>query len=353
MARSAVAIVFAAIGVASCATATDTSGLGVVPTSVSIDPGTFLHGVACANVPGAMQSYVATLTDVTDPARPFVVPSSPPVSCAEVMTFREPAVVAGHVYTADIDGYEQNASALAPIGGVFSGTRHMVLVKGGAQVEPRWTGACGTAPASAVVAAANQEHFFEQCTDLDDSGTSPPPEIIVDPSATTRPGGFACTTTDPNGTIASFDVLTDLTPKSAHVACGGSPLVYEAVLPGTYTFTIEARDATGGLVAASHCYAVTSVGLPVYAACDPLTDQGSLLIDPAVLPGLAAHGDATCTAKVSGVKANPSFACKDGVTIAQLDPGLYTVDISPSDAPTTHIKCTATVEDAERATCVP
>lgn len=84
-------------------------------TAMSVDPDSFLGSVACSGQPGAMQSYVATLTDVTDPENHFVLPSSPPTSCAQSVYFQY--VTIGHVYTADVDGYPLPAQQLVPLCG--------------------------------------------------------------------------------------------------------------------------------------------------------------------------------------------------------------------------------------------
>jgi len=99
------------------ATTTTTSGQPII----EIDPASFLGGVVCADLPGAMRSYVVTFNDLGPPPEvdggpsapgfPIALPSSEPTPCSQRVAFANG--VAGHRYTAEIDGYEQDASALA------------------------------------------------------------------------------------------------------------------------------------------------------------------------------------------------------------------------------------------------
>ncbi len=78
-------------------------------TSISVDPGAFLGAVECSNLTGAMQSYVATVTDVTGH---FVLASSPPTPCSQSAYFED--VIVGDIFTAVVDGYEESADQLVP-----------------------------------------------------------------------------------------------------------------------------------------------------------------------------------------------------------------------------------------------
>ena len=77
-------------------------------------------------------------------------------------------VVAGHEYTARIDGYEQFAEELTPVGDETSGSPHMLL--DGAPVAPRWTWACpgpdATDAADKLVAATGVNVVVQGCAPL-------------------------------------------------------------------------------------------------------------------------------------------------------------------------------------------
>jgi hypothetical protein len=113
--------------VAACTTdnAITQSGTIIGPgtTSVSVDPDNFLgaaidadagarspvHPIKCSNKPGTMQSYVATVSDVTNP---FLLPSSPPTICSQSVYFEY--VITGDAFIGEVDGYEQAPADLAP-----------------------------------------------------------------------------------------------------------------------------------------------------------------------------------------------------------------------------------------------
>jgi hypothetical protein len=128
--RSGEIVSFALLAcVAGCTPVTDTtSTTSSVDTqgqpTVEIDPSEFLGDVLCADLSGAMKSYVATFTDWgpapsaaahtadTMPGYPVVLPSSPPAPCSQRVAFTNG--VSGHRYTVDIDGYEQAPSEMVP-----------------------------------------------------------------------------------------------------------------------------------------------------------------------------------------------------------------------------------------------
>jgi hypothetical protein len=82
-------------------------------TSVSVDPSEFLGAIPCSSQPGSMQSFVATVTDVTGS---FVLPSSPPTACSQSAFFEY--IVIGDAFTAQVDGYEQPPDQLVPACGL-------------------------------------------------------------------------------------------------------------------------------------------------------------------------------------------------------------------------------------------
>jgi hypothetical protein len=103
-------------------TTTDTTNASGQPV-LEIDPATFLGDVLCADLPGAMQSYVATFIDLgpepddagiaSMPGYPITLSSSPATSCSQRVAFSQG--VSGHRYVVEIDGYEQPPAALAAV----------------------------------------------------------------------------------------------------------------------------------------------------------------------------------------------------------------------------------------------
>jgi hypothetical protein len=98
------------------------TAIGPGTTSVSVDPASFLGtladsgvGIACSDQPGGLRSFVATVTDVTNPENLFVLPSSPPTSCGQSAYFQY--VTPGHAYVAAIDAYEETPDQLVPVCG--------------------------------------------------------------------------------------------------------------------------------------------------------------------------------------------------------------------------------------------
>jgi hypothetical protein len=130
---------------AACSSTTTATTI-VRPTLIAVAPADFLGSVPCSDEPGGMQSYVATLYDITPTAEAgpgnLELPSSPPTPCSLTVTFSW--LYLGHQYAAQIDGYDR--SDLHPIagadGGAADGARTMVDPNG-AIVPPHWTTNCG------------------------------------------------------------------------------------------------------------------------------------------------------------------------------------------------------------------
>jgi hypothetical protein len=275
---------------ASCAATTDTTTItAVVPTSLTIDPATFLGGVTCSNQAGALKSYVATLSETTANKPRIVLASSPPTPCSQPVAFRY--VLEGHQYTVAVDGYDVPASALVPCGGRQSGSRFMldaattpagacaaILTAGAVPVIPRWQTSCGDVSSSPITdgdVVATCEHPF------DDVPGNAPTAIVVDPRGAL--GMLACVPEGDagptNGTITDFDILPDdasFTPVK-NVPCESAEAVRtyaKNLVPGaTYTFQIAARNATdpGSPKYAATCSAVARAGFTIPALCGPLT----------------------------------------------------------------------------------
>lgn len=278
---------------ASCAAATDTAATtSVVPTSLTVDPATFLGDVICSKQPGALQSYVATLTEITKAGKRIEFASSSPTPCSQAVQFRY--VLEGHQYTIAVHGYDHLASELVPCGGKESGSPIMLLIPpapappptgacaaqltaGAVPVSPRWQTACGDVSNSPITddnVVARCNHPFE---DVPGDGTT---AIVVDPRASL--GQLACTSgngqSQPPGAIVEFDITPDANLTFHTVACDATaPTTYSKdLVPGaTYTFQIGAYDIVkvpGTLPKyTAACSAVVRQGLTVPAVCGPFT----------------------------------------------------------------------------------
>jgi hypothetical protein len=248
---------------------------------VTLSPQVFLGQIPCSGEAGALQSYVATLTDITpNLATPsFVLPSSRPVPCSNNVVFRY--IVGGHVYQAAIDGYDVAAADLVPLG---PGARTMLRRNGTTAVEPRWKASCGDSSGeggSGLTASPDRDIPFaaEDCTPFSgkpDGITA----IQVDPRASLGP--LACVNDQGSGEIDRFDITPGASPApsapalppylNVDCASGENGLVkyQQGILPdATYTFALVAYRAGGEKLEAS-CVARTREGLTVTAVCDPL-----------------------------------------------------------------------------------
>jgi hypothetical protein len=175
MARHALSLLLLSIGLTACSTSSVT-GTGSAPvTALVVDPVEFLGGVACVDAPGAMRLYVATVVDVSPPARAGALriasqalPSSPPVPCHQQVEFTR--IVPGREYVADIEGYDRTDIKPDVIGS------KIMVDAAGTYVSPRWRTSCG------------RTHVAEPPSDsgATDAG------VVVDaaPSARPQDGGF-------------------------------------------------------------------------------------------------------------------------------------------------------------------
>ena len=340
---SLVMFVLPALG---CATTTDTSGLtgasATATTSIFVDPSFFMGDLPCAAVPGAMQSYVAHIYDVTG-QQPVALPASPPLSCSAAVTFRQ--VVVGRNYRIKIDGYDLPPSALVPLGGTTSGSRTMLLESNpdAGPVTPRWTTHCDDVAAvkDLRVSAANCEPFPSAPTTTG---------IIVDPRAGLKSASsaLACKKTfvDPMGNATEVGDVSELNvrpdnpslPPYLDLVClddGPAPPAYtQGITSGqTYTFRIEATATVGGpVVWGSSCFATAKEGLVVEATCDPLRADGAMEI---VIDGLL--GADTCSVG-NVVRYDVAYAgppkesvmgvpCAKSVRFSPLEPGSRAVSV--------------------------
>ncbi|MRG90768.1 hypothetical protein [Polyangium spumosum] len=330
-----VPLVALALASAACDETSDTDidldAVTALPTSILVDPSQFLGDVPCTAATGAMQSYVATVLDVTDPAAPFPLPSSPPVTCTASVTFRQ--ILVDHVYRVQIDGYDLPAADLTPVGGTSSGSRSMVRrdAPAAGTVVPAWSTFCED-----LTAQENVRSTPTECEELAPLQTET--GVRVDPRATLAgtssiPGlELTCTqiSIDPQGNpvitgdVASFDVRPDdpALPPFVNLACGSpAPAPYtQNITPGkAYSFRVEARAEAGGPVTwGASCTALAVKGLVVSALCDPLSADGAL--DLSLADVLAAAGTSCAKENVATYDAElgaPGALLAEGVGCAQ------------------------------------
>lgn len=297
------------------------------PTEIAIDPSDFLGGVPCGSSDNAMKSYVVTLRayDNEDDVTPFVLGSSFPTSCAYVAAFRD-VIVAGKLYTAEVDGYDVLASTLTPFGDESSGARQM-RDELGEIVLPRWTTQCGAGPSEAATAATNQTRYIGNCNPLSDA--SPTPTQISIPAS-------AVLGDDPCGVAATFDIEGEqgaLGDASA-VPCDGAPLLYEVNDSTEYRFYATAETSAGH--AGSECFAFGSAGETVNVLCQPLSTTGQIELS---LAGLSSDDTAVCPAGAfydvlyggGSLNAVP-LSCAGHTTIGPFLPDVYVFSTAVYDA---------------------
>ncbi len=131
------------------------------PRLIAVSPDDFLGNLGCGEDKGQVQSYVATLFDVTPlasgavPDPGYQLASSPPTSCLLPATFS--FVVAGRSYLAQVDGYDRPSAGQTSNGGksreavvepAAPGARLQQDSVSGQRVSPRWVATCGAYPES-------------------------------------------------------------------------------------------------------------------------------------------------------------------------------------------------------------
>lgn len=317
--------------------ACDTSGAdgdGRSDTLLTFAPASVQTGVVCGQLPGAWQTYVVTLTDVTDPADPFVYPSSVPVPCSMPVSFS--FVVPGHLYTAAVDAYD--TSNIEPLGGVASGSRHMIDVQSGQRVEPRWTSSCGVAEPDPTPTQSVEFRniLVTDCEPLVLVAEPLPSSISIDLTAVQA--GIGCGT-DP-GQIERMRVTpSDPAIEPQPVPCGQSATFSPVTPQQTYDFLVEAFSSGDAAARwASHCTAVARDGVTVPASCTPLTTFGSVQV--ALSPWLEGSGHqcsaedlVTYEAAVLGTTlAANEVPCESPVQFDSLQPGLVQIVLDAQNA---------------------
>ena len=273
--RRAVLLFVLALPCVACAATPESLQPNIVPTGIQVDPLQFLGTIECSREPGAMQSYVATLVDVTiSPGldTPFTLASSPPTPCSEPIDFR--FVLEGHEYIAFVDGYTAASTTLTPFGGADSGSEHMQDILSGAFIEPRWTTQCGGNPSNPAIVTVDMDVVVQNCDPMNDLGPATPTGVAVDPTATL--GSLSC---GPGAAVGSFDVTPlDMTLPAEHaIACTEPTSTLATYTTGItagveYRFVVEAHDGTdpGVIVGSAPCFVTAKPGVISIATCDPL-----------------------------------------------------------------------------------
>jgi len=313
---------------------------GIVhPTLVGVSPQDFLGDVPCADTPGAMRSYVATLIDVSgelgtdaEPVDEFRLPSAPPTSCKDAVAFN--FVASGHRYIAEIRGYERAFDDLTPLA---TGSAIMRDHDGNV-VEPRWTTSCGrvqnlrnavadAGTDSASEAGASEAGASEAGANGGvEAGTEPAPDAglgahhalsgaaVVKMQSTTAVsrslryvraceplvdhgslgdtgiavrlqsalGALACG--DGAGEVSRFRAVLTATGASAEAPCAES-VVFAGLGPGIFhELFVDAfeKDQTAARWG-TRCWRETQPGVTLEAICDPLSELGAVAVDVARL----------------------------------------------------------------------
>ena len=237
-----------------------------VPTEVAVDPNDFLGDTSCSENPGAMRSYVMTLSafEDEDDTVPFLVGSTVPTPCSLVAGFRE-VIVLGQRHIADVDGYDVPVTQLTPFGGGSSGSRQMRSVDTGEIVTPRWSTSCGASNQGGAIAEASRRVFVRPCDPIVDDAPTPtmlsigPAQVLGDDACALAP---------------TFDLSPETTnlPESTDVACDAEPLSFE-VAPGT-SYDLYATTLIEGVAYGAICSATAVRGVTVTAKCNPLSSTG-------------------------------------------------------------------------------
>lgn len=348
-----------ALGATACTTTTDTTTVDDTDdgadVALIVRPAEFIGLTPCSAAAGALRSYVATITDVSDPALPFTLPSSLPTPCSLGVRFDN--IQAGRSYTLQIDGYEAFAGDIGPTGwsidatpqnpndakyeidyaALRSGSRHMTDVTG-APVSPRWLGACGegTGAQAPTVAADTGTTLVSGCSPLVDTAPGST-ETGLEVAPQDALGSLVCAGQAASGepSVASFDLLPQNgLPGLLGIPCLDAPFVQKytgaSLVPGTIVdFFVDAHAEPGGPVTwGATCSAVVEEGLVVRAGCSALTDRGAMRVDIAAVleqlgvecSGDIAAYDAELTAGETSL-AQMGVPCDEDTTFGPLAPG--------------------------------
>ncbi len=311
-------LAFAAVG---CESEDVFSSSLTTQTEIAVRPADFLgHGVACSARTGGMQSYVLTLhafDDVLD-ASAFQIGSTTAASCAVAIGFRN-VIIAGKLYVAEIDGYEQPAHDLLPRFGASSGAREMLDKTTGELVSPRWTTRCGHSAVDAVEAQAEAKEYVSPCDPLLDHAQAET-RIVIDP---VRVLGE-----DPCAVAPQFDMMSlqGGLGTQLQIACDAQPLALPAVANRSYR--LHATMATDQNVnLGSSCTASAVAGQHVPLTCGSLTTTGAVrfdLTDPVTGKSAACPpGSFFAVSQEGELLTEVPGSCGSQVHVGGLNPGIY------------------------------
>ncbi|MCS6900487.1 MAG: hypothetical protein RMJ98_12745 [Myxococcales bacterium] len=383
---------------ASCENPSSSSGFTPY-TAIYIEPADFRGGVLCSDTEGSMQSYVATLYDVSsnDPDNVVTVASSPPLPCSAPAIFSQ--VIPGHFYIATLDAYQEPACAfgryepagcLVPAGGWGSGVRTQLVSTGigvpptSAYASPAWMTHCGRLASTGETGKGEEEGGKagaddKGSTEETGAGGQRGPFYRYDPKGPTeavyrtsaRMGGceplpapmgparvviraealrgqFSCG--QESGKIARFEVIgSGEAPRL--VDCGAEAWFKE--LPPGQSFEIQVfafEQGSSGPRWGSRCSARTFAGQTSAARCDPLSERGSLRLLGAVL----CEDASTYRATVVGLLNSSALtACPADLVLPDLPAGLLDVTIERRDSAGTLLDgalCTGKVQPGQQTT---
>jgi len=287
---------------------------------VVVHPVEFPGNVPCVDAPGAMRSYVATLSDVT-PEDETDAPIGPPrttdgaVPCEQAVGFGE--VEVGHLYAAEILAFDR--ADLIP---GAPGSRTLLDPETLEPVPWRWRTTC-----EPVRAEYQATRWVYDCAPFTDEGQSPTEvRVALDLEGT----GFECGTGE--DAVDHFVVRTG-SETLAEAPCGEIAVLEDAT-PGEL-LVLEALALTADETAllGTTCSAHVLSGVSVMATCGALATTGALEVD--VAEALAAL-DVACpllleleVALEGGAREPLHFTgCRGSARFADLDPGPYTVRLT-------------------------
>lgn len=324
------------------------------PTLVAVAPDDFLGEIPCAPAAGGMQTYVATLSEVSgdlDGAGEFTLPSSEPLGCTRTVAFG--FVVPGLAYVADVDGYDRaDLRPLAP------GSR-VLLGPDGQPVAPRWTTSCGRGAerTEATLSLPNRTVRVTRCEPLATEGGAQTTGLVI-PLAALAPCGA-----EPR--FARFAVARR--GGAAREAACGERIEWLDVVADRPEFFDVLAFAAGAVApsAGTTCAGVPRDGALVEATCDPLASDGALSIDMGRLVAEAGQScgvggftsaSATVTTSAGRRSIGPVTAC-GRLEARELPPGVAAavVVVERGDGATATTTCDALIAPGAVATaeCAP
>lgn len=303
-----------------CGTGDGTPVSSVATTLVTVDPASFRGDVICGSQPGALRTYVATLTDVSV-SPPFRLPSSAPTPCELAVSFAY--VVPGHSYVASIEGYD--TEAVTPRGGNTSGSPVMVDPSTGERVAPVWSAQCGDADDAVTIARSFRNVVVQGCLPLQRLTAADESWVSIDTAALLGP--LRCGTNE--GEVERLRIgSTDASFDTVEVACGETSILPS---PPDRLLRLDVAAFESGATEprwTSRCDAQSQAGTTLPARCTPLSSKGTIRLR---IDALLEHHGLRCapgevesfSVLVNQRMSLAGIACEDEVTIGPLDPGDY------------------------------